>query len=216
MWHTLHASPPVHTLPPLSKAPLPIFSPSCTFLLKVPSALPHLQWRPPLHSTLYTSIASPTYWAIWQSWRWELVYFLYPYFWPTRIVPTMAPTPLSLTVSKYLCCLQCRHTAAGIYPKPGVSEIIAGLGHKPNWNLPHCSPWLLMPRCQDPDMPAHVAWVSHTPERHQATIPAPQKLAKWKGSIAAEIFIRVFLLINQKNNGSNIPCAWQPVKSFHI
>lgn len=130
-----HPSSPDHMLAPLFRAPLPIFSPTCTFLYKAPSALPHLHWRLPFHSTLYSSITSLT--GPYGNCKVGAgVFYLSIFFCPPRlVVPIMAPSPLSLLVNKYLYCLHWRHTTVGICPKSGISETIASLRHNPNTKL---------------------------------------------------------------------------------
>lgn len=110
----------------------------------------------------------------------RLVYFLFLYFFnrPSRpVVPPRIPSLLLLSVSKYLL-LEAKATAAGIYPKPGVSETIAGIRHSPNTGM---SPTLLHGYSHQA---ARSLTCLHTwhgapyTKSHQATVDAPGKLAK--------------------------------------
>lgn len=104
---------------PLSPAPLPTCSPTHPFLHKAPSTqqgCTFIEFHP--------NPCQP----IWQFWRQGLcIFFIF--------FPSASRNLLCLVHYHRqwvnISCLTWRHTVAGICPKPGVSETIAGLTHSP-------------------------------------------------------------------------------------
>lgn len=121
MWHTVHASKPVHMLSPLPRAPIPTFThmylPSQGSLALCPGVRYAITpYTPPSHH-LWGRMATVKVGA---------AVFSSPIFLTCETCAYRGP--LLLSVNKDLCCLQRRHTAAGICLKPGVSETSGALG----------------------------------------------------------------------------------------